>query len=54
MIKKFLSVGTGLGLVFGAAAGAVLFVFTNEIWYVIAGTAVGLIIGAIISAGSSK
>jgi len=54
LAKRFIAVGSGLGLVFGAGAGVVLFALTNELWYVIAGAAIGLIVGSIISAGTSR
>lgn len=54
MTKRFFAVGSGLGLAFDAGAGALLFALTNELWFVIAGAAIGLIVGRIISAGTSK
>jgi hypothetical protein len=54
LAKGFLALGSGLGLVFGAGAGAVLFALTNELWYVVAGAAIGLVVGSMISAVTSK
>ncbi|MGE5556438.1 MAG: hypothetical protein ACM3UY_09330 [Methanocella sp.] len=44
-----IAIGSGLGLVFGAAVGTVLFALSNSLWYILAGAAVGLIVGIIAS-----
>ena len=52
--KKTMYNWAGIGLVFGSAIGALIFVFTNEPWHIGAGTGVGLVIGAAIGSRISK
>ena len=52
--KKTMYSWAGIGLVFGTAIGVVVFVFTNEVWHVGAGTGVGLVVGAAIGSLISK
>ena len=52
--KNNLSKWAGIGLVFGAAIGALIFVFTKEPWHMGAGAGVGLVVGAAIGSLISK
>ncbi len=52
MGRKFLSMASGLGIAFGAAAGIMVFTFAGEAWHIAAGAAAGLIVGAIIGSRS--
>ena len=52
--KNNLSKWAGIGLVFGAAIGALIFVFTKEPWHIGAGAGVGLVVGAAIGSLISK
>jgi len=38
----------GLGIIFGAAAGVLLFILANQAWYIGAGVGIGLVLGAIL------
>lgn len=38
----------GMGIILGAAAGSLLFVLTNQAWYIGAGAGIGLVLGAIV------
>ena len=52
--KKTMYSWAGIGLVFGTVIGVLIFVFTNEVWHVGAGTGVGLVVGAAIGSFISK
>ncbi|TFG14659.1 hypothetical protein EU537_03040 [Candidatus Thorarchaeota archaeon] len=37
----------GLGIIFGAVVGTMIFLFTNQAWHIGVGVSIGLILGAI-------
>ena len=45
---------TGIGLIIGAAAGVLLFLFTGDAWHIGIGAGIGLLIGAILEMSYRK
>ncbi len=37
-----------MGIILGAVAGTLLFIFTNQAWYIGAGAGIGIVFGAIL------